>query len=158
MDHWPFSPYSLVGSCSRRNYGIYAPKRIYLIGGRYINYTVSKTVQVYNPEDGSWITGADMPTARYAAATSVVNDTIYVIGGMEMLFILDPPYGLTAANEQYIPLGYDPNGLKQAKGTPNHAIALITAIAAIAFAMAIALIIRKRKGRNKGNFSSRISL
>lgn len=154
-DTWktgPSPPVPLLEAAAAATMGIWAPKRIYLIGGRYTNFTVSKIVQVYNPEDDGWIIGADMPTARYATATAVVNDTIYVMGGMEMMFTLNPPYGLTAANEQYIPMGYNPNGLIQAKGTLDYTITLVVAIAAIAFAMATAIIIRKRKDRNKKNF------
>jgi len=149
-DTWntgPSPPVPLVDAAAAATTGTWAPKRIYLIGGRHKNYTVSNSVQVYNPEDGSWASGKPMPTARYAATAVVLNDTIYVMGGMEMMFNLNPPYGLTAANEQYIPIGYDPHGLRPAQGTPNYAIPLVAAVVATALAIEITTIIRKRKGK-----------
>jgi len=149
-DTWntgPSPPVPLVDAAAAATTGTWAPKRIYLIGGRHKNYTVSNSVQVYNPEDGSWTSGKPMPTARYAATAVVLDDTIYVMGGMEMMFNLNPPYGLTAANEQYIPIGYDPHGLRPAQGTPNYAIPLVAAAVATALAIAITTIIRKRKGK-----------
>ena len=35
---------------------------------------------------GKWVKKQDMPTARYAIASAVVDDNIYVIGGWAMDF------------------------------------------------------------------------
>jgi len=38
-------------------------------------------VEVYFPQNDSWVVGAIMPTQREGAGLANVNDTIYVIGG-----------------------------------------------------------------------------
>jgi N-acetylneuraminic acid mutarotase len=77
--------------------GVYAPKRIYFFGeaGTY----------VYDPANDSWTVGEAMPTARGFAGAAVINDTIYVVGGV--IFQYSGGYmGPTAVNEQYTPIGY----------------------------------------------------
>ena len=39
------------------------------------------TIEEYDPMTDTWTKKADMPTARFAPATSAVNGFIYVIGG-----------------------------------------------------------------------------
>ena len=53
--------------------GLMAPKQIYVFG--------EKNVLSYNPDNDSWIPGADIPTGRGNSGVAVVNDLIYVIGG-----------------------------------------------------------------------------
>ncbi len=59
--------------------------KIYAIGG-YIpgvsDYWGVATVEVYDPATDTWTTAPDMPTARFAPRTSVVDGKIYAIGGM----------------------------------------------------------------------------
>ena len=73
--------------------GSMAPKRIYFIGGGSAN-------QIYNPIDDSWSIGASMPTPRNSLAVTVLDDTVYAIGGWHI------DSGHLAINEQYTPLGY----------------------------------------------------
>jgi hypothetical protein len=81
------------------------PKWIYVMGGAIGDRYGITLMQVYNPENNSWLTGADMPTARYYSAATVVNNTICVIGGR---FASQNPYSFVRinVNEQYIPFGY----------------------------------------------------
>jgi hypothetical protein len=85
--------------------GLFAPQRIYVIGGLQNSYGLNIT-QVYNPQTDSWTAGASMPTARYNLGLAVVNDTIYAMGG-----VLLPPYAFPkeplTTNEVYLPLGYE---------------------------------------------------
>jgi hypothetical protein len=85
--------------------GLFAPKRIYVIGGLQNSYGLNIT-QVYDPQTDSWTTGASMPTARYNLGSAVINDTIYAMGG-----VLLPPYAFPkeplTTNEVYLPFGYD---------------------------------------------------
>jgi hypothetical protein len=68
--------------------GVYAPKRIYCIGGGWpggydwTGYHKSSYVNhnyVYDPTDDSWDQATPMPTARNPYVT-VINDKIYAIG------------------------------------------------------------------------------
>ena len=60
--------------------------KIYAIGG-YVpgvsGHPGVATVEVYDPATDSWATAPDMPSARFAPRTSVVDGKIYVIGGMD---------------------------------------------------------------------------
>lgn len=85
--------------------GVLAPKEIVVIGGGYdidsYPLIASNEVQIYNPKNNSWSTGAPMPTSRELPAVAVVNDTFYAIGG-------GLPFSnqVSNANEQYTPAGY----------------------------------------------------
>jgi N-acetylneuraminic acid mutarotase len=85
--------------------GLFAPKRIYVIGGLQSGSGLNLN-QVYNPQTDSWTTGTSMPTARYDLGVAVVNDTIYAMGG-----VLLPPYAFPkeplTTNEAYLPMGYE---------------------------------------------------
>ena len=85
--------------------GLFAPKRIYVIGGLQSSVGLNIT-QVYDPQTDSWTTGASMPTARYNLGSAVINDTIYAMGG-----VLLPPYAFPkeplTTNEVYLPFGYE---------------------------------------------------
>jgi hypothetical protein len=82
--------------------GVYAPKRIYVIGGSPAvtapGQGGTNATQVYNPETNSWSIGAPMPTARYNLGVAVVDDILFAVGGAS--------FSLTAVNEQYTPFGY----------------------------------------------------
>jgi N-acetylneuraminic acid mutarotase len=60
--------------------------KIYAIGGYAPDDTTHAglaTVEVYDPATDTWRTAPDMPSARFAPRTSVVDGKIYVIGGMD---------------------------------------------------------------------------
>ena len=64
--------------------------KIFAIGGQirvepdvFGDLTLSK-VEMYNPETDTWERRANMPTARSAASTSVVDGKIYAIGGEQV--------------------------------------------------------------------------
>ena len=60
--------------------------RIYAFGG-YVpgvsGHPGVATVEVYDPATDTWSTAPDLPSARFALRTSVVDGKIYVIGGMD---------------------------------------------------------------------------
>jgi len=83
--------------------GVYAPKRIYVIGGKQ-NLDAVNFNQIYDPETDTWTTGTAMPTARYGLGVAIINDTLYAIGGREGW----AGFPISAANERYTPVGYIP--------------------------------------------------
>jgi parallel beta-helix repeat protein len=70
------------------------------------NWQLNQTITyIYDPINDSWVTGSSMPTARGYSGVAVVNDTIYVVGGIAR----SPDLRFTSpstANEQYIPMKY----------------------------------------------------
>jgi hypothetical protein len=87
---------------------VFAPKRIYVIGGttgtypRSAMYNVINLTQIYDLETDSWIIGAPMLTPRGDFGVAAVNDEIYAIGGVK-----DENYEMIV-NEKYTPAGYIP--------------------------------------------------
>jgi N-acetylneuraminic acid mutarotase len=77
--------------------------KVYAIGGAQ-SYTSTATifsaVEEYDPAADTWTVKADMPTARQSLSTSVVNGTIYAIGGSKVPF----PWACTATVEAYEPI------------------------------------------------------
>jgi N-acetylneuraminic acid mutarotase len=83
--------------------GLFAPKRIYVIGG-YPSYDEVRLNQVYDPETDTWSSGTQMPTARHSLGVAVVNDTLYAIGGGSTNLNVRQ----YDENERYTPIGYIP--------------------------------------------------
>jgi len=113
--------------------GVFAPKRIYVIGGtttvypRSAMYNVIDLNQVYDPETGTWTTGTPMLTPRCDFAVAVVNDEIYAIGGIK-----EENYQMIV-NEKYTPAGYIPE-------FPSWTPLLIALVAVVA----VAVVYRKK--------------
>jgi N-acetylneuraminic acid mutarotase len=117
-----------AGACATT--GVYAPKRIYVLGGQtYYYYRAylqgNDFNQMYDPETDAWTNATALPTPRNGFDAVVINDEIYVIGGN------DADNYLTA-NEKFTPDGYIPE-------FPSWAILPLALTAT-----AIAVIYRKR--------------
>ena len=61
---------------------------IYVIGGAIGGsigqpYSTVSMTEIYNPATDSWSTGASMPYSVSQAASAVINNNIYVIGGQD---------------------------------------------------------------------------
>ncbi|HDQ05879.1 MAG TPA: kelch-like protein [Candidatus Bathyarchaeota archaeon] len=71
--------------------GTKAAKAIYVIGGSNATYPLSGQYmnQVYFPETNSWSVAASMPVDRAGLSVTVVNDTLYAIGGGHNIFTMD---------------------------------------------------------------------
>jgi N-acetylneuraminic acid mutarotase len=88
--------------------GFMAPKRFYIFSGALMP-------QVYDPEADSWTLGSSFSTSRGLFAIAVVDDIIYVIGGMVTVrepSLFEGPFGAgievadKATVEAYTPFGY----------------------------------------------------
>ncbi len=60
--------------------------KIYIISGKYANFSMSNLVQIFNPETNSWSFGKPIPTPMDQAAAAATSGVmapkrIYVIGG-----------------------------------------------------------------------------
>jgi N-acetylneuraminic acid mutarotase len=101
------------GAAAGATTGIWAPKRIYFIGGTH--EAILALNQVYDPEKDSWSIGTSMPTTRSGLAIAVVNDTLFAIGGTP-LPITEQTY---AKNEQYIPTSDTVSPLPSPSASPT---------------------------------------
>jgi N-acetylneuraminic acid mutarotase len=86
--------YGAAGATS----GVTAPKRLYFVGGSS-QTTYSSVTYAYDSVDDVWSTAASMPTSRVYLAVAIVDDILYVIGGLDGKNWLK-------VNEQYTPVGY----------------------------------------------------
>jgi N-acetylneuraminic acid mutarotase len=96
----PLAVWAAAGATS----GVFAPSRLYVIGGTTDGINGTNINQIYDPQANRWTTGASMTTPRGALAVTVANDTLYAIGGTDNF--LNPEASTRAENEQYFPLGY----------------------------------------------------
>ena len=147
-----FSGVPLEERCcsSARATGVYAPKRIYVIGGWNYNVNPSNLNQVYDPASSTWTTGAPMPTARDGLCVAVVDDALYAIGGT-----------VRTRNERYTPAQYkvptSPSPLPsqepvkpastepQQKGLSPEAGVIVAAVTAVVLGAGLLVYFRKRK-------------
>jgi N-acetylneuraminic acid mutarotase len=107
-------PSPAMGAGAGATTGVWAPKRIYVIGAiqpygiadQLGNIIVFNNVQnqIYDPEKDAWSTGAALPNARILFGVAVVDDILYAIGGTNSgLFSSCVTFG---DNQQYTPYGY----------------------------------------------------
>jgi len=148
-DNWSYGAPShspVVVASATATTGIFAPKRIYVFGADadlpYWQLTFRNfTTQSYDPKTDNWKACASMPTGRFDVRATVVNDTIYVIGGFNTEYRSDrftpnPLFIYSAANEQYTPIGYIPE-------FPSWAPLLVMLVAVLAVAVIYRRSIRK---------------
>jgi N-acetylneuraminic acid mutarotase len=148
---WKFGkplPTPVVLASAGATTGTLAPKRVYVIGGCPAwsgpdFYHGINTTQVYNIENDTWIVGADMPTRRRDLAVTVVNDTLYAMGGISGDTSL-------ATVEQYIPIGYKtplpplPNETSENAHTIPSTLLITVAIAILVAASLVILVYFKK--------------
>jgi N-acetylneuraminic acid mutarotase len=150
-DTWSFGapvPISVSSAQADATSGVLAPKRIYVIGGR-TNYGLDgiNATQVYNPQNDSWTVGAPMPTARFQLHMTVLNDHLYVMGGLPY-FSLGGAYCFE--NEQYTPIGYEiptpsPRSPQPQPSEPFSIMWIVATILAIAIVVLVLLVYSKKR-------------
>ncbi len=88
---------------------------IYVMGGKIMDSTYD-AVEIYSPATDTWITGSHLPVPRFAFASGISGDTIYIAGGCDDAYnyiaetwmgIIDPvdPTSITWSNLPDIPVG-----------------------------------------------------
>jgi N-acetylneuraminic acid mutarotase len=126
-------------------------KAVIVVGGstRPDGGASTNLCQVFYPENNSWTTIAPMPTSRFALSVSVVNETLYAIGGMG-------DRGSTGDTYQYTPVNSETNFASSPDSDnpaqqPQPTIPLPEAIATIGIAAAtgtsIALCFRRKENK-----------
>lgn len=63
---------------------------IYVVGGQTTAGKATKKVQVYDPATDSWSTGVSLPEPVAGAASAVVKNVLYVLGGTSNASSCDP--------------------------------------------------------------------
>jgi N-acetylneuraminic acid mutarotase len=99
-DSWSYGrsiPVGVAGVAAAATTAVFAPKRIYVMGGEA---SANSSNQVYNPENDTWSIGAQLPTSRSYLGVAVIDDTLYAIGGR------NGNNESVDANEQYTPFAY----------------------------------------------------
>jgi N-acetylneuraminic acid mutarotase len=96
------SPDSVWQAAAGATSGELAPKRIYVVGGEGGFVTPLDHNYIYDPEADSWTVGQPITLPRINPGVAVVNDQIYVLGGLVV------PWSVTGSMERYTPIGYIP--------------------------------------------------
>jgi N-acetylneuraminic acid mutarotase len=134
-----------AGACSTS--GIFAPKRIYVVGGNlYYNtggilaptFPGSDLNQVYDPNTGNWSSAAALPESRWLVPLVNVNDTLYAVGGRNASFVTT--YVDTQTTWKYTPTGYNPSPSPTPSATDDFTTNLFPIIV-IALAVIVAVTI-----------------
>ncbi|MDR0797410.1 MAG: hypothetical protein LBE70_01630 [Nitrososphaerota archaeon] len=122
--------------------GVYAPQKIYVP-------TIFDTC-VYDPESDTWSNAQIMSPARTDFGVAVVDDTLYVIGGLTHI----PKMTSSSMNEQYIPIDYDCTVADSDEPTPSNPISiyyiiavLLTTISGLSVAV-LGLYLKRQKRRS----------
>jgi hypothetical protein len=161
--------------------GSFAPQKIYVLSsGPSIFFYPTGYVGVYDPLSGIWEQPIEDPIRRARFGVAVLDDVIYVMGGLALLGTKGDREVL-AVNEQYVPIGYHGTGFIDSKSDseaptapstqpPSNNIdsdseapmdnrvllwALVGTVVAIAVASIFTVIFQKqRKRKNKTDNSS----
>lgn len=118
--------------------GVNAPAQIYVFDAR--------ANQVYDPRTGSWAAGAGMITPRDRVSIAVVEDALYVIGGIVGVpsdYSISVPAYPSSLNELYLPLEYSAS--PNQKSLPITWIATFVAVAAVIAGVVLLFYFKKRK-------------
>jgi N-acetylneuraminic acid mutarotase len=94
--------------------GLMTPKRIYALGVEPYNSSLHESTDAssrkmtysYDVESDSWSADVTMPTYRYDFSVAVLNDTLFVIGGITLNDTASSGITMSALTEQYIPAKY----------------------------------------------------
>jgi N-acetylneuraminic acid mutarotase len=58
--------------------------KLYVVGGGYLDRdTLSDKMFIFDPNTNNWTEGANLPSARGALTANFINETLYVMGGVD---------------------------------------------------------------------------
>ena len=82
--------------------GIFAPKRIHVLGVHFDGHEGESAHQIYDPIQDTWTNGTALSLPRGILGLATINDLLYATGG----YYESIP--ISNKNERYTPLGYIP--------------------------------------------------
>jgi hypothetical protein len=82
--------------------GVFAPKRIHILGDHYDGHEGVSSHQIYDPILDTWTIGTALSSPRHSLGLTTINDILYATGGYYEIT------EISNKNEQYTPLGYIP--------------------------------------------------
>jgi len=131
--------------------GRFAPQKIYVLSsGPSMFFYPKGDVGVYDPLNGAWEQIKD-PTPRARFGVAVLDDVLYVIGGVALLGTEGDRETLSV-NEQYVPIGYHGTGFPDTDSPIAYNLVLICAIVGTVVAVAVAVLLLfffKNKGKKR---------
>jgi N-acetylneuraminic acid mutarotase len=137
------APKSVVLAAGAETSGVYAARRIYVMGGGYYViaspdwYFTTNLNLIFDPETGNWSEGARVPSVIYGFGVAVVDDLLYVVGGSQSGTAL-------TSNERYTPVGYEYVPPTRPEPFPETLI-VGAVVAATVVGLSLLLYFRKRK-------------
>jgi hypothetical protein len=82
--------------------GVFAPKRIHVLGVHYDSHEGESAHQIYDPIQDTWTTATALSSPRHSLGFATINDILYATGGYY------ESTEINNKNEQYTPIGYIP--------------------------------------------------
>ncbi len=142
IDKWSLGvpiPIGVSGAAAGATTGTEAAKAIYVVGGSNATYPLNGqyTNQVYFPATNSWDVAASMPIDRAGLSVTVVNDTLYVIGGGHNIFTRDSTVVM-----QYMPF-------TNVKLEPFPTVPVVAVAIALVAVGAVAVLVYFKKRKHK---------
>lgn len=148
-------PSSVGGGYAITTAGLFSPRQLIVLGNN-ANLNQKEEpgfTRIYNPKNDTWIIGADTLTSRYNFGATVVNDTVYVVGGHIPKDI--GYFESSDITEQYIPIGYGIHQTPTPTITPTpdtqnlhlpSTAEIVTLVILFVFALGLAVnIVKKRR-------------
>jgi len=128
--------------------GRFAPQKFYVLSsGPALFFYPMGHVWVYDPLNGEWEQIND-PTPRARFGVAVLDDVLYVIGGIALLGT-EGQREVLSVNEQYVPIGYHGTGFSN-YDSPVDNLSFVNAIvgsAVVVAAVVLLLFFFKNKGK-----------
>ena len=142
-DEWTIGaplPTAVSQAVGTATLGIYAPPRLYVVGGRSVNSYFLKNNQIYDPQTNNWSAGKQFPNnpagiTQQGLTVTNFNDTLYFVGGTTQLLS-----GYYESTEQYIPENYNGTIPSPQVGVPPTANPFPTTTVAV-FLIAVTVVV-----------------
>lgn len=144
-------PVTIKNGAASATSGVWAPVRLYVIGGTSDGSDSVGTTQLYDPQMGNWTLVESMPTFREGLAVAVVNDTLYAMGGVSEALegYVGTIYNVT---EQYIPIGFGTTPPKISASQPFPTLPVVAVSGVIAVVVVAGLLVYFKKHKDRVHF------